>query len=157
MVDVAPNHMGSGPPLTIKYGDFVPWNESIYFHPPRFGIAYEPPNQTEIEQFWIGGEDGISLADVNTELPEVYNTLYQWIRTLVEKYSVDGLRLDTVKHIRKSFWPKFCKSSGVFALGEVLHGGFEYPPSPHPLPSSCSRERLMIVMWDHIRTLFLEC
>jgi alpha-amylase len=126
MVDVAPNHMGSGPPGMIKYNDFVPWNDERYFHPPRFNIRYEPPNQTEIEQFWIGEEGGISLADLNTELPEVYHTLYLWIQRLVERYSIDGIRLDTVKHIRKSFWPKFCKYAGVFAIGEVFDGGFEY-------------------------------
>jgi alpha-amylase len=125
MVDVAPNHMGSGTAATVKYQQFVPWNSSHYFHPPRFNIRYDPPNQTEIEQFWLGTENGVSLPDLNTEIPEVYNTLYEWIQELVQKYGIDGLRLDTVKHIRKSFWPKFCKYAGVFAMGEVLHGGFE--------------------------------
>jgi alpha-amylase len=122
MVDVSPNHMGSGPEATINYQDYVPWNDEHYFHPPNFDITYNPPNQTQIEQFWIGGEYDVALPDVNTELPEVYNTLYLWIRQLVESFGIDGLRIDTAKHIRKSFWPQFCKSSGVFAIGEVLDG-----------------------------------
>ena len=126
MVDVAPNHMGSGPANATKYNDYIPWSDQHYFHAPNFNITFNPPNQTEIETFWIGGPDGVSLPDVDTELPEVYNTLYLWIRQLVETYAVDGLRLDTVKHIRKSFWQQFCKSSGVFAIGEVLDGGLEY-------------------------------
>ena len=127
MVDVAPNHMGSGPISKIKYEEYVPWNNAQYFHPPRLGITYEPPNQTQIEQYWIG-VDQVALPDLNTELPEVYDTLSRWIRQLVKQYAIDGLRLDTVKHIRKSFWPKFCKASGVFGLGEVLSGDPEYIP-----------------------------
>lgn len=124
MVDVAPNHMGSGPAPDIVYDDYVPWNHSRFYHPQNFNPTYDPErrNQTEIEQFWIGQPDDIALPDVNTELPEVYNGLNQWIRWLVQTYSIDGLRLDTVKHIRKSFWPQFCKSSGVFGIGEVLEG-----------------------------------
>src|SRR5262249_25372580 len=47
MVDVAPNHMGSGPLSGISYQDYVPWNDEYYFHPPNFNITYEPPNQEE--------------------------------------------------------------------------------------------------------------
>jgi alpha-amylase len=126
MVDVSPNHMGSGSEQDINYQDYVPWNDESYFHPPNFNITFNPPNQTQIETYWIGTEDTVALPDVNTELPEVYNTLYLWIRQLVETYGVDGLRLDTVKHIRKSFWPQFCKSAGVFAIGEVLDGDPEF-------------------------------
>lgn len=122
MIDVSPNHMGSGPLSQIHYEDYIPWNHERYFHPPRFGISQ---NQTEIEQFWIGGKYDIALPDVNTELPEVYNTLYLWIRNLVKTYSVDGIRIDTAKHIRKSFWPGFCKASRVFAIGEVFDGNPE--------------------------------
>jgi alpha-amylase len=125
MVDVAPNHMGSGPVSKLNYEELVPWNDARYFHPPRLGIQYEPPDQTQIEQYWIG-VDRVALPDVNTELPEVYNTLSQWIRELVKRYGIDGLRLDTVKHIRKNFWPGFCRASSVFGVGEVLSGDAEY-------------------------------
>jgi len=39
---------------------------------------------------------------------------------------VDGLRLDTAKHVQKSFWPEFSKSAGVFATGEVFSGNYKY-------------------------------
>lgn len=124
MVDVAPNHMGSGPVSQINYRDYIPWSDEYYFHTPDFDINYN--NQTQIETFWIGGADGIALPDVNTELPEVYTTLYLWIRQLIETYAIDGLRLDTVKHIRKTFWQGFCKASSVYAIGEVLDGDIKY-------------------------------
>jgi alpha-amylase len=122
MVDVAPNHMGSGPANNISYSSFVPWSDPYYFHPPNFTITYSPPNQTQIETHWIGDPNTVALPDVNTELPEVTLTLYLWIRQLVGTYGIDGLRLDTVKHIRQSFWPGFVKAAGVYAIGEVLDG-----------------------------------
>jgi alpha-amylase len=63
------------------------------------------------------------MPDLDTEHPYVIETLYSWIRELVQTYSIDLLRVDTVKHIRKSFWPGFEKSAGVACMGEVLHGG----------------------------------
>jgi alpha-amylase len=125
MVDVAPNHMGSGPLSEINYQDYVPWSDPYYFHQPNFNITFTPPNQTQIETYWIGNAENVALPDVNTELPEVYTTLYLWIRQLVETYAVDGLRLDTAKHIRKSFWPGFVQAAGVYAIGEVLDGDIE--------------------------------
>jgi len=128
MVDVAPNHMGSGPLDRINYQDYVPWNDKRYFHPPNFDIMYNPRNQTQVETYWIGEGNEVALPDVNTEMPEVYNVLYQWIKQLVTKYGIDGLRLDTAKHIRQSFWPKFVKSAGIFAIGEILDGDIKFLP-----------------------------
>jgi len=124
MVDVAPNHMGSGPLSQICYELFNPWNHERYFHPPKFNP--DGRNQTQVEQYWLGHGAWVALPDVNTELPEVERRLYSWIRELVANYSIDGLRLDTVKHIRKDFWPRFCRAAGVFALGEVWDGNPEY-------------------------------
>jgi alpha-amylase len=30
--------------------------------------------------------------------------------------------VDTVKHVRKSFWPDFVRAAGVASMGEILHG-----------------------------------
>jgi alpha-amylase len=38
----------------------------------------------------------------------------------VSKYHIDGLRVDAVKHVPKSFWAEFSKAAGVFTIGEVL-------------------------------------
>jgi alpha-amylase len=126
MVDVAPNHMASGPLSQIRYETFVPWNESRFFHPAKFNP--DPQNQTQLEQYWLGDPLWTPLPDVNTELPEVEWELGRWIGELVSNYSIDGLRLDTVKHVRKSFWPGFCKAAGVFSLGEVWDGDPAYTP-----------------------------
>lgn len=63
------------------------------------------------------------MADINTESREVVVTLQTWIRTMVEKIGIDALRIDTVKHVRKDFWPGFVNAAGVASIGEVLNGG----------------------------------
>lgn len=66
------------------------------------------------------------MPDLNTENPHVVNTLYRWINHLVQTYQIDAIRIDTVKHVRKDFWPGFVQAGGVAAIGEVLHGGQYY-------------------------------
>lgn len=36
--------------------------------------------------------------------------------------AVDGLRIDTAKHVRKPFWKEFNLAAGVYSMGEVYHG-----------------------------------
>jgi hypothetical protein len=63
------------------------------------------------------------MPDLNTESPHVVRSLHAWIRTLVKTYQIDAIRIDTVKHVRKDFWPDFVREAGVAAIGEILHGG----------------------------------
>jgi len=148
MVDVAPNHMGAaGSLLDINYETYSPFNARHHYHPPNF--IKDWANQTEVEQFWMGSP-AAPLPDLNTELPEVYNELYEWVNQLVKNYSIDGLRLDTAKHIRKSFWPQFCKSAGVFAMGEAAYSISE-------MEFSSSRLRpLILVTSRRINISFLD-
>lgn len=68
---------------------------------------------------WLSGR----MPDLDTESPRVVQALHSWIASLVQTFQIDAIRVDTVKHVRKDFWPDFVKASGVAALGEVLHGG----------------------------------
>ncbi len=63
------------------------------------------------------------MPDLNTESPAVIKTLHHWVATMVQHFQIDMIRIDTVKHVRKSFWPDFVRAAGVPAMGEVLHGG----------------------------------
>lgn len=38
----------------------------------------------------------------------------------IDNQLVDGLRLDTAKHVGKSFWASFTSAAGVFSTGEVF-------------------------------------
>jgi alpha-amylase len=63
---------------------------------------------------------------LNTENPFVANTLIHWIRDFVNRFDIDGIRIDTVPEVPKWFWDKFGQSSGVFAIGEVFDNRLEY-------------------------------
>lgn len=70
------------------------------------------------------------------------NIWYDWVSGLVSNYSgeftldiatlpvsndaVDGLRLDTAKHVQKNFWPGYNEAAGVYCVGEVLSGDPKY-------------------------------
>ncbi|KAI0742255.1 glycoside hydrolase family 13 protein [Daedaleopsis nitida] len=122
MVDVVVNHLASDldPP---DYSQFSPFSTQANFHPECFISDYN--NQTDVEQCWLG-DGNLPLADVDTENAGIVTSLNSWIQSLVSEYGVDGIRIDTVKHIRKDFWPDFAKSAGVFTLGEVLHSDVNY-------------------------------
>lgn len=122
MVDVVVNHLVSKdvPP---SFSAFNPFNTQSDFHTECLITDYN--NQTQVEQCWLG-DNNLLLADVNTENDDIVKTYYDWIKTLVGNYSVDGIRIDTVKHIRKDFWPDFASSSAVYTIGEVLHNETSY-------------------------------
>ena len=123
MLDVVVNHLvsNSNPPQFTT--DFKPFNAQSDFHPECFITDYN--NQTNVEQCWLGDEK-LVLADVNTEDSTIVTTLNGWIKDLVGNYSADGIRIDTVKHVRKDFWPDFASSAGVFTIGEVLSNETSY-------------------------------
>ena len=115
MLDVVANHMGN-----VKQGEapnFPPFDKPEHYHSYCLIKNYE--NQGEVEYCRIGDE-GSSLADLNTEHPAVIEGLSKWIRWVVKEFGFDAIRIDTVKHVRRDFWNEFSRSSGVFSIGEVL-------------------------------------
>ena len=120
MFDVVVNHMAA-PRSNFSFTGFPqPFNDSTSFHKRCFvAESPDPSNQTAVEQCWLG-DSKMPLPDLNTEDSAVIAKLLDWVHKLVQDYGVDGLRIDTVKHIRKDFWPEFSKAAGVFTLGEVL-------------------------------------
>lgn len=67
-----------------------------------------------------------SLPDLKQENQYVHDTLISWIRDLVQKYNIDGLRIDTIPEVFKSFWSDFSAAAGVFTIGEVFDGRLGY-------------------------------
>jgi len=102
MVDVVINHVaatsGASFATSSAYGPFSVQDD---FHP--FCYIKDYSNQTEVEQCWLG-DDNVALPDLNTESDTVVNYWNTWISQLVGNYSIDAIRIDTVKHIRKPFW-----------------------------------------------------
>lgn len=115
MVDVVANHMGTGP---IGENSPAPLNQASSYHP---GCNIDYNNQQSIERCSLLG-----LPDLNTEDPTIRTLFQTWIKWLVTEFNIDGLRIDTVKHVEKSFWADFAWASGVFTIGEVLSGDPSY-------------------------------
>jgi alpha-amylase len=90
-------------------------------------------NLTVIQDGWFG-----DLADLRQEDPSVVMASYllDWIRTMVTKYNVDGIRLDTVSYVPKWFLTKFQAAVDVYIVGEVvtlnhsMHRSFATPEGP---------------------------
>jgi len=124
MIDVVVNHMAATAlPPNLNYSIYEPFSAAADFH--SFCFITDYSNQTNVEQCWLG-DTSVPLPDIDTENETVQSTLYTWIKSLVGEYGADGLRIDTVKHIRKDFWPGFAQSSGTFTIGEVLINNISY-------------------------------
>lgn len=116
MVDTVFNHVGN---VNGDYSRIIPFNSSDHYHP-SCDIDYN--NQDSIENCWIAG-----LPDLKQENSWVADELIRWINWLLQKYSFDGVRVDTVKHVPKSFWRRLVSSIGnVYLLGEVFNGDPNY-------------------------------
>ncbi|WPJ58090.1 hypothetical protein SMAC4_08465 [Sordaria macrospora] len=123
MVDVVTNHMAYlGCRSCVNYRGFSPFSSQSYYHSPCT-INYD--NQTSVETCWQGS-DVVSLPDLKTENDDVRKIWNDWVSKIVSTYSIDGLRIDSVKHVEKSFWPGFESAAGVYAIGEVFQGDPAY-------------------------------
>ncbi|KAJ7929301.1 glycoside hydrolase family 13 protein [Mycena leptocephala] len=120
MVDVVINNV-MATSMTPDYSTYF-FTNSKYYHP---YCAIDWTNLTSEQQCWLG-DTSVPLPDVNTENTEVVSKYSDWISDLVQTYSIDGLRIDAAKHVRKEFWPAFAKSAGVFCMGEVFDPAVAY-------------------------------
>lgn len=119
MIDVVTNHMAFPADMgSCDYTQATPFNSASYYHDPCTINDDEPET---VIKCWEG-TSGVSLADLRTEDSNVRDIWKSWIADLVTKYSIDGLRLDTTKHVEKDFWEEFLASAGVFGTGEILNG-----------------------------------
>ncbi|KAI9035000.1 alpha-amylase [Aspergillus affinis] len=124
MVDVVANHMGyDGAGDSVDYSVFSPFNSQDYFH--SFCLIQDYNDQTQSEDCWLG-DNSVSLPDLDTTKSEVQDIWYDWVGGLVSNYSIDGLRIDTVKHVQKDFWPGYNDAAGVYCIGEILDGDASY-------------------------------
>ena len=127
MVDVVVNHFGwDGSASSVDYSQLTPFNSSSYFH--RYCTISQDDYTTRddnVQLCWLG-DSNVELPDVNTTEPIVRQMYNTWIANLISTYSIDGLRIDTVKHIEQDFWPGFTSAAGVYSVGEVFDGDPKY-------------------------------
>ncbi|WWC71571.1 uncharacterized protein I206_105529 [Kwoniella pini CBS 10737] len=124
MIDVVINHVAATSSSTFQPDSaYGPFSDSSDYHP--FCWISDYSNQTNVEDCWLG-DDSVALPDLNTESSTVSDYWNNWVKTLVSNYTLDAVRIDTVKHVPKTFWPNFVSSAGVFTQGEVLNGDATY-------------------------------
>lgn len=67
------------------------------------------------------GDRIVSLPDLKTKSQRVRSEYGRWISGLISNYSIDGLRIDTVLQVEKSFWQEFTDATdGTYMVGEVF-------------------------------------
>ena len=116
MVDVVANHVG---PVGTDYSKINPFNSAEHYHD-KCDIN-DWNNQWQIENCRLAG-----LPDLKQENDWVKDKLVDWIHDLVNKYKIDGLRIDTIMEVPKWFWDEFRISAGVFQIGEAFKGDVNY-------------------------------
>ena len=112
MVDVVANHAG---PVGTDFGRINPFNRAEHYH--DWCEINNWRNQWEVENCRLCG-----LPDLKQENDWVTQKLLEWIHDLVQKYNLDGIRIDTIMEVPKWFWDKFRASAGVFQIGEAFDG-----------------------------------
>ena len=116
MVDVVANHVG---PVGTDYSKITPFNKAEHYH--DWCDIKDWSNQWEVENCRLCG-----LPDLKQENTWVAQQLIDWIKDIVKKYNFDGIRIDTIMEVPKSFWDKFRTAAGVFQIGEAFDGRLEY-------------------------------
>ena len=116
MVDVVANHAG---PVGTDFGRINPFNRAEHYH--DWCEINNWRNQWEVENCRLCG-----LPDLKQENDWVTQKLLEWIHDLVQKYNLDGIRIDTIMEVPKWFWDKFRASAGVFQIGEAFDGNAGY-------------------------------
>ncbi|WP_068617689.1 family 14 glycosylhydrolase [Paenibacillus tuaregi] len=117
MLDVVPNHTGDFQPGNGTAA--APFNNPDWYHHNGSitDADYDSNNQWKIENGDVAG-----LDDLNQENPATAQELKNWIKWLVQETKVDGLRVDTAKHMPKWFLKDFDTAAGTFTMGEIYDG-----------------------------------
>ena len=119
MLDVVANHVG---PVGFDFRTINPFNSPEHYHDSCAITDWD--NQKMVENCRL-----CDLPDLKQENDFVADELLKWIKFIIEKYDIDGIRVDTVPEVPKWFWSKFSKASGVYQIGEVFNGNPEYVAS----------------------------
>jgi len=75
-------------------------------------------------EFCSVGNKKVPLPDLNTENEFFISTFLSWINETIRKYKFDGIRIDTFRHVRQSFWKDYIRLSGVYSLA-ATHNNLE--------------------------------
>ncbi|KAJ5167850.1 alpha-amylase [Penicillium canariense] len=122
LMDTVINNMayitnGSDPATHIDYSVFKPFDNANYFHPYCKITNWENFTDAQLCQT---GDLEVALPDLFTEHYDVEQFMESWAKDTMEKYSIDGLRIDAAKHVNPGFLSNFGNAVDTFMTGEVL-------------------------------------
>jgi hypothetical protein len=110
-----------GPPSQQStFTEFSPFNDTSYYHGTLGSHCSATDggiSQQQREVCWLA-----NLGDLKQENPFVTDQLVKWMSGLQQQYGFDGVRIDTVPYVPKSFW-KALKTGALqqtYAVGECL-------------------------------------
>lgn len=114
-----PRYRGTGEGYHLRWRDPKcmpppPFNNLNWYHDRGRIEKWEDPVQAVVGQFY-------TLSDLRTELPEVRVALIDVYRKFIRETDCDGFRVDTVRHVERSFWEPWCTAirEGAAALGKT--------------------------------------
>lgn len=110
MVDIVVNHAG---PVGTDYSQVYPFNQSSHYHQDCQVNNYQC--QTE-EVYNCRLAD---LPDLNQSVPFVREQLAKYVVWLLNDFGFDGIRMDTVMYIEKSYWASLQQDAATYIVGEV--------------------------------------
>jgi len=102
---------GEGYHLRWRSADRIPaapFNNLNWFHDRGQIGDWNNPVERVVGQFY-------TLADLRTELPEVRAALIGVCQKLIRDTDCDGFRVDTVRHVERSFWDAWCPAIRDYA------------------------------------------
>ncbi len=105
-------------------------NDLIYYHN-RGESTYSGEN-SEYGDF-------VSLDDLFTEHPRVVRGMIDIYQDWIQKFKVDGFRVDTVKHVNIEFWQQFVPAITRYAQAQGIPGFFVFGEVYDPTPELLSR------------------
>ncbi len=98
------------------------------------------------DNFWYEGWEGhYNLVTLNLQNPEVKDHIFSAVRMWIEKFDIDGLRLDVAYCLDPNFIKelrRFCTSlkPDFWLMGEVIHGDYSRFANPEMLESVTNYE-----------------
>lgn len=112
MVDVVANHVG---PVDMDFSRISPFNSADHYHSKCEINNWNDDHEVQFCRL-------ADLPDLNQENDWVRGKLKDWIKNLVQTYSFDGIRIDTIPEVPMDFWSEYAQSAGVFQMGEYFNG-----------------------------------
>ena len=116
MLDVVANHVAW---IDENYAIVKPFNQVQHYHTKCQINNWNDQNEVEYCRL-------ANLPDLDQDNSYVRETLKNWVRDTVKKFNFDGIRIDTVPHVKKDFWKEYAQAAGVYQVGEALNGDVGY-------------------------------